>query len=525
MATTSRASKTTSTRNPAIRRAVGPRVGQDPPRRARGQLALGDAAVARERSRSHQAECPDTARPFVVGPAGSDGAPAAGWNVISRPALPGRGPAGDRPERNVRPPAARARSPPGGAGEQRPASRGRRRAGSRGRRREAVDRRRRARAGGHDGLDEADPLGLRRVHPARRRADLDGPGEPDGVDERRRCRRGRGRGPSAGSRIANRGVVGGDRGCRTPARAGSRRRRRAPWTAATLRKGPWRPDGEAGLVGRRWSASSSAGVERGELVTGPARPAMPSGVKARRSRPAENEGPSARRTTTSAARAAHVPTAARARQVAGVWALRRSGAARTTSSRRPGLPRATGRAAAARSARRVGRRRSRRDSRAGLPPPGRRPAAAGRDGPAPPVGSALLGLAARGAAAAAQAHVVLGEDPVDEAVRPPRLLGQRADARAVVYFFVSSPASLARSAPVIRAPFLTVSATDPPRRCSCPTIVGPGFDVGQSKDPFDLRQRARTEHDAGTAVRRRPACCRARRLRMATGTASPEYVQ
>src|SRR3954470_14486522 len=54
----------------------------------------------------------------------------------------------------------------------------------------------------------------------------------------------------------------------------------------------------------------------------------------------------------------------------------------------------------------------------------------------------------------------------------------------LAYFFVSSPASLARSAPVIRAPFLTVSATDPPRRCSCPVILSPGFVVGQSEGPL-----------------------------------------
>src|SRR4051812_5728260 len=92
------------------------------------------------------------------------------------------------------------------------------------------------------------------------------------------------------------------------------------------------------------------------------------------------------------------------------------------------------------------------------------------------------------------------------------------------YFFVSSPASLARSAPVIRAPFLTVSATDPPRRCWCPTMVGPPRHVGQSKAPFALRHR----HDAALGHAGGP---RRRGLRRATpttpddnGCVPPEYV-
>src|SRR3954454_396879 len=191
------------------------------------------------------------------------------------------------------------------------------------------------------------------------------------------------------------------------------------------------PDWYAAMV-----ASSSAGSSPASWNS-PGSPGMPSGEKGRRSRPAENDGPSARRTTTSAASAAHAPTAARARQVAGVCALRRSGAASTTSSRRPesSIRRPASPALSLRSAGGPGWAapavmpvlRERR----GTPPSGGHPAAAGRDGPAPPVRSALLALAARGAAAAAQAHVVLGEDPVDEAVGPSRLLRQRADAGAV----------------------------------------------------------------------------------------------
>src|SRR5690349_11435201 len=80
----------------------------------------------------------------------------------------------------------------------------------------------------------------------------------------------------------------------------------------------------------------------------------------------------------------------------------------------------------------------------------------------------------------------------------------------LAYFFVSSPASLARSAPVIRAPFLTVSATDPPRRRSCPTILWPVVDVGQSEGP--LRPATTSPaRDRGRARRRsRPASGRAR---------------
>src|SRR5690348_10594899 len=175
------------------------------------------------------------------------------------------------------------------------------------------------------------------------------------------------------------------------------------------------------MVASRSSGSRAASWCR------PGSPSMPAGLNARRSRPAEKDGPVARTTTRSACSLAQAPAAARARQVAGVCALRRSGASRTTSSRRPEATSETPAAVAAPS--RAGGGPSGRLT-AGLPG-GRRPAAAGRDGPASPVGSVLLALAAGGTSAAAQAHVVLGEDAVDEAVRPARLLRQGADARAV----------------------------------------------------------------------------------------------
>ena len=69
-------------------------------------------------------------------------------------------------------------------------------------------------------------------------------------------------------------------------------------------------------------------------------------------------------------------------------------------------------------------------------------------------------LAPGGTAAAAQRYPVLGEDPVHEAVGP---AGRAAASERMLspasYLFFRSDASLARSAPVTRVPFLRVSAT------------------------------------------------------------------
>ena len=80
--------------------------------------------------------------------------------------------------------------------------------------------------------------------------------------------------------------------------------------------------------------------------------------------------------------------------------------------------------------------------------------------PATGDGSALcLGLAPGGTAAAAQRHAVLGQDAVNEAVRPAGRAASERMLSPALYLFLRSDASLARSAPVTRVPFLRVSVT------------------------------------------------------------------
>ena len=223
-----------------------------------------DAAVAGECTRAvDQAELRQHPRRSLRSsrPAGARSRPpAAGWNVASRPRLPGRGLAGDRPE------AARSAAllvgpaPPGCA--PRPASsawsRGRRRAGfartaSRGRRPPPRGR----------------PAGRRLARPirsasaasdrARRQRRSPRPGRLPPRRPASRCRSGRARGPAPARFIAN---LTSPAATRTSHASASWKPApmAEPWTAATLTIGTLarRPD-EAVLVARRWSRRDRLG--------------------------------------------------------------------------------------------------------------------------------------------------------------------------------------------------------------------------------------------------------------------------
>ena len=184
--------------------------------------------------------------------------------------------------------------------------------------------------------------------------------------------------------------------------------------------GPGATSGEARLVGRDGRVERRLGSSAASSAEARARPAMPAGVKARRSSPAENDGPAAAQHDDRAACVAGPgPTAASARQVAGVWALRlgRRGPRRAVTGSR---------ARPAAATIEDGGRTSPRLDRPDAPP--RRCWTGGR------VHGRLSALALAGVAPPRLRRVApfSVRMPVHEAVRPPGLLGQGADARAVV---------------------------------------------------------------------------------------------
>src|SRR5215469_17027128 len=170
--------------------------------------------------------------------------------------------------------------------------------------------------------------------------------------------------------------------------------------------------------------ASSPGSAKG----GRSSPGTPSAENMRRSIPAQNEGPAPRTTTTRTRDGRSEPIAASPCQTAGVIALRRSGllsvtvATASVMSRRspPASSCAVLMVTAAFPGAAAGMMRP-----CGGPGGGPAAAASGMAGACP--GSALSLTAGR-AAAAAQRHPGLGQDPVDEAVGPAGRAGQGPDA-------------------------------------------------------------------------------------------------
>ena len=248
--------------------------------------------------------------------------------------------------------------------------------GWRGRRRPGASRPRRARRRGRRTAPTrcARPPAPRPIGRSRR---LDGAGVPDGLHERSGPPRS-GTEPSAGSRIANRPSSAAMR--TSQARASWKRHRpHAPGPRRMLTNGARRH-----TVKPAWNeaivASSSAGSSPASS-TSPGSPGRPAGPRPPVS-PAENEGPSALSTTTTTAWRPR-PRRLRARATSTVSA--RCGAAARRERRPDGCRRSPG------AIRR--HEPARPGARAEVPLADRRPAAAGRDGPAARVGYWRLGLA------------------------------------------------------------------------------------------------------------------------------------